>query len=49
MQLATGMDSPTIEGDLTGFIIVLNTSGRIVLISDNVQYYLRKDVVCINS
>jgi hypothetical protein len=49
VQLAAGINSPTIEGDLTGFIIVLNTSGRIVLISDNVQHYLRKDVVRINN
>jgi hypothetical protein len=42
------MQSSSIDGDLTGFIIVLNTSGRIILISDNVEYYLRKNVVCRN-
>jgi len=42
------MQSSSIDGDLTGFIIVLNTTGRIILISDNVEYYLRKNVVCRN-
>ncbi|UJR16268.1 hypothetical protein I4U23_003175 [Adineta vaga] len=44
VQLAAGMQSSSIEGDLTGFIIVLNPAGRIILISDNVEYYLRKNV-----
>ncbi len=45
VQLAAGMQSSSIENDLTGFIIVLNTTGRIILLSDNVEYYLRKNVV----
>ncbi len=40
------MQSSSIDNDLTGFIIVLNTTGRIILLSDNVEYYLRKNVVC---
>ena len=31
--------------DVDGFVLVMNTSGRIVFISDNVEYYLRKNVV----
>jgi len=42
------MQSSSIVDDLTGFIIVLNTSGRIILLSDNVEYYLRKNVVRMN-
>ena len=44
--MAAGLRSSSIECDLTGFIIVLNQAGRIILISDNVEYYLRKNVVC---
>ncbi|CAF0791501.1 unnamed protein product [Adineta steineri] len=44
VQLASDIQSSSIENDLTGFIIVLNTSGRIILISDNVEQYLRKNV-----
>jgi hypothetical protein len=46
VQLAAGIESSSIDDDLNGFIIVLNTNGRIVLMSDNVEYYLRKNVVC---
>jgi hypothetical protein len=42
------MQSSSMANDLTGFIIVLNTAGRIILISDNVESYLRKNVVCRN-
>jgi hypothetical protein len=42
--LAAGIESSSIADDLNGFIIVLNTKGRIVLMSDNVEYYLRKNV-----
>lgn len=49
VELASGMQSSSIADDLTGFIIVLNTSGRIILLSDNVEYYLRKNVVRINN
>jgi PAS domain S-box-containing protein len=44
VQLAAGIESSSIDDDLNGFIIVLNTNGRIVLMSDNVEYYLRKNV-----
>jgi PAS domain S-box-containing protein len=44
VQLAAGIESDSIADDLNGFIIVLNTNGRIVLMSDNVEYYLRKNV-----
>jgi PAS domain S-box-containing protein len=44
VQLAAGIQSSSICDDLTGFIIVLNTAGRIILLSDNVEYYLRKNV-----
>ena len=49
VQMSSGVKSTSIEDDLTGFIIALNTNGRIVLISDNVEYYLRKNVVSISS
>jgi PAS domain S-box-containing protein len=44
VQLAAGIESSSIEDDLNGFIIVLNKNGRIILMSDNVEYYLRKNV-----
>jgi PAS domain S-box-containing protein len=44
VQLAAGIGSSSIADDLNGFIIVLNTAGRIILMSDNVEYYLRKNV-----
>jgi PAS domain S-box-containing protein len=44
VQLAAGIQSSSIADDLTGFIIVLNTAGRIILLSDNVEYFLRKNV-----
>ncbi|CAF1167110.1 unnamed protein product [Adineta ricciae] len=44
VQLAAGLHSSSVECDLTGFIVVLNQAGRIILISDNVEYYLRKNV-----
>jgi PAS domain S-box-containing protein len=43
-QLAVDIETPSTMNDLTGFIIVLNTKGRIILMSDNVEYYLRKNV-----
>jgi hypothetical protein len=49
VELAAGIESSSITDDLNGFIIVLNTSGRIILMSDNVEYYLRKNVVCRNN
>jgi hypothetical protein len=48
VQLAAGIQSSSIADDLTGFIIVLNTAGRIILLSDNVEYFLRKNVVSIH-
>jgi PAS domain S-box-containing protein len=44
VQLAAGIESSSIEDDLNGFIIVLNTNGRIILMNDNIEYYLRKNV-----
>lgn len=44
VQMSSGIKSTSIDDDLTGFIIALNSNGRIVLISDNVEYYLRKNV-----
>ncbi|CAF2633540.1 unnamed protein product [Rotaria sp. Silwood2] len=44
VELASGIENYSMEDDLNGFIIVLNTSGRIVLMSDNVEDYLRKNV-----
>ncbi len=49
VQLAAGIESTSIADDLNGFIIVLNTHGRIILLSDNVENYLRKNVVCENN
>ncbi|CAF1141865.1 unnamed protein product [Rotaria sordida] len=43
-KLAAGIQSSSITDDLKGFIIAVNTTGRIILISDNVEYYLRKNV-----
>ena len=45
VHLAAGMESCSMASDLNGFIVVLNTSGRIILLSDNVEDYLRKDLV----
>jgi len=45
VELAADIENSSIADDLTGFIIVVNTSGRIILLSDNVEYYLRKSVV----
>lgn len=45
VQLSTGIQSSSINDDLTGFIVVVNAAGRIILLSDNVEYYLRKNVV----
>ncbi|CAF3783308.1 unnamed protein product [Rotaria magnacalcarata] len=44
VQLATGIQSLSVTDELKGFIIVLNTAGRVIFISDNVEYYLRKNV-----
>lgn len=33
--------------DFNGFFLVLNTVGRILFMSDSVEYHLRKNVVCI--
>ncbi|CAF4686920.1 unnamed protein product [Rotaria sp. Silwood1] len=44
VELASGIETFSIEDDLNGFIIVLNTTGRIILMSDNVETYLRKNV-----
>jgi len=44
VELAADIENSSIADDLTGFIIVVNTSGRIILLSDNVEYYLRKSV-----
>lgn len=46
IQLTTGIDNATNADDLNSFIIVLNSHGRIVLMSDNIECYLRKNVVC---
>ena len=45
VHLAAGIESCSLASDLNGFIVVLNTSGRIILLSDNVEDYLRKDLV----
>ena len=45
VELAADIENSSIADDLTGFIIVVNTRGRIILLSDNVEYYLRKSVV----
>ena len=45
VHLAAGIESYSMTSDLNGFIVVLNTSGRIILLSDNVEDYLRKDLV----
>ena len=47
VQLTAGIQSTSITDDLTGFIVVVNISGRIILLSDNIEYYLRKNVVSI--
>ncbi|CAF0854122.1 unnamed protein product [Adineta steineri] len=44
VQYAANIDSTSTANDLNGFIIVLNTQGRIILLSDNVEHYLRKNV-----
>jgi PAS domain S-box-containing protein len=44
VQLAAGIESSSLVDDLNSFIIVLNTNGRIVLMSDNIECYLRKNV-----
>ncbi|CAF3226847.1 unnamed protein product [Rotaria socialis] len=44
VQLATSIQSSSVIDELKGFIIVVNTAGRIIFISDNVEYYLRKNV-----
>ncbi|CAF1117342.1 unnamed protein product [Rotaria sordida] len=44
VELASGIENFSIEDDLNGFILVLNTSGRIILMSDHVEYYLRKNI-----
>lgn len=44
VELAAGIESLSTVDDLNGFIIVLNTAGRIILMSDNVESYLRKNV-----
>lgn len=45
VELTAGIKSLSIDDDLNGFIVVLNSSGRIILISDNAEFYLRKNVV----
>lgn len=44
VELAAGIESSSIDNDLNGFFLVLNTNGRIILLSDNVECYLRKNV-----
>lgn len=44
IQLAADIRSQSTVDELKGFIAVLNTSGRIIFLSDNVEYYLRKNV-----
>lgn len=44
VELAADIENSSISDDLTGFIIVVNMSGRIILLSDNAEVYLRKNV-----
>ncbi|CAF3689273.1 unnamed protein product [Rotaria socialis] len=44
VELLSGIETSTMADDLNGFFVVLNTSGRIVLMSDNIEYHLRKNV-----
>lgn len=45
VDLISGIESSSTIDELNGFFLVLNTSGRIVLLSDNIESYLRKNVV----
>ena len=45
VQLAAGVRTLSSEDNVTGFLVVMNTSGRIITISDNAEHYLRKNVV----
>jgi len=44
VQLSAGIESASIANDLNSFFLVLNASGRIILLSDNIECYLRKNV-----
>jgi PAS domain S-box-containing protein len=44
VQLSAGIESSSLIDELNSFIIVLNSNGRIVLMSDNIECYLRKSV-----
>ncbi|UJR30250.1 hypothetical protein I4U23_017788 [Adineta vaga] len=44
VQLTAGIENTSMVDDLNGFILVLNTQGRIIVLSDNIEQYLRKNV-----
>lgn len=44
ISLAHGFTCGSLDEQINGFLFVVNTQGRIIFISDNAEYYLRKNV-----
>ena len=45
ISLANGLTCGSLDEQINGFLFVVNPQGRIIFISDNAEYYLRKNVV----